>query len=801
MFKVISVTIAFVLFLLNFQNTSSANLFITDPRNSFAKYPGTIEDITFTVKPNGTYINVDAYIKISPKGSGYTSSIDTLEANLTFELPSKSYISNMWLFMNDSAYVEAQISDKWTATFIYEGIVSRRKDPSLLLKVSENQYNIKIFPMLGHESRTVKMSFNIPAKWDSNYVSIPLPIEIFNTSYNKKYNSRVFVYKDSSFTDPSFVENPNLKSDFVVNDRFGQAYLFQLSSADTIISKTLKFKHNFNQGIFASFQKNNDEGYYQLLIDNKYLSNFSDSKKIAFLIDYDINKSAKTRQEIVSILKSSIKSYLMPQDSFNIFLSNEEIYKFNPTWISATSENIEDVFNNLSPYALDTKTHLPLLIRTASKWVNQHTKEGMIILIANSDSHGTQDLANSIGEEIGSILTNNISFTTCNFLDRNWITNWVASTAYTGNDYLYSNLAKQKRGIYNKIQNYNDIATMLNSTFNSLIGGLENVNISSFMNDGFTYDKVYFDNNALKTTSSAKIIEYGKYQGDLPLTINIGGYFRHKAVNRQFKFDYTNSSMIYDTRTMWAANSLRIAEASQTNGLLNIYDIINKSLDYRVLSIYTAFLALDTDSLRYIAPDKTIVPVELVYFNADSREQGIDLYWATASELNNLGFYVERKELDSKEPFKLVKFVEGNGTSSTTHYYNIMDKDVQANKIYQYKLRQIDRDGTYSSKEAFVTVKYDKELNFAVQQISPNPMNENTTIKFTIDENTFVKLEIIDINGDIVQTLYNKELQANSYEVNWNGTNKFGSKLPLGMYLCRLSAGDNVQTMKIIINK
>jgi flagellar hook assembly protein FlgD len=55
--------------------------------------------------------------------------------------------------------------------------------------------------------------------------------------------------------------------------------------------------------------------------------------------------------------------------------------------------------------------------------------------------------------------------------------------------------------------------------------------------------------------------------------------------------------------------------------------------------------------------------------------------------------------------------------------------------------------------------------------------------------------------GQEVKTLVNNEMQAGSYEVNWNGDNNFGQKVSSGIYLYTINAGKFIQSQKMILLK
>jgi hypothetical protein len=86
--------------------------------------------------------------------------------------------------------------------------------------------------------------------------------------------------------------------------------------------------------------------------------------------------------------------------------------------------------------------------------------------------------------------------------------------------------------------------------------------------------------------------------------------------------------------------------------------------------------------------------------------------------------------------------------------------------------------------------------NFALSQNYPNPFNPATKITFAVPTEQFVTLRVYDILGREVATLLNDEMGAGSYTVDFNAANLAG-----GLYVCRLTAGTYVATMKMSLVK
>jgi Tol biopolymer transport system component len=79
--------------------------------------------------------------------------------------------------------------------------------------------------------------------------------------------------------------------------------------------------------------------------------------------------------------------------------------------------------------------------------------------------------------------------------------------------------------------------------------------------------------------------------------------------------------------------------------------------------------------------------------------------------------------------------------------------------------------------------EFDGELptTFSLLQNYPNPFNPSTLIKYSVPENSFVKLSVYNLIGEEVSVLVNKEVDAGFYEVEFNAAN-----LPSGTYFYRL---------------
>lgn len=176
----------------------------------------------------------------------------------------------------------------------------------------------------------------------------------------------------------------------------------------------------------------------------------------------------------------------------------------------------------------------------------------------------------------------------------------------------------------------------------------------------------------------------------------------------------------------------------------------------------------------------TIVPVELTSFTAEYVGNTTQLNWTTSTELNNLGFDVQRSL--SGNPFVTIGFVQGKGTTTEIQNYSYVDRTTLPNTNYAYRLRQIDFNGNYHLL-GVVNVGESNPVNFELAQNYPNPFNPSTTISIGLPVKSDISLDVYNIVGEKVLTLYNGELEAGNYDYSVNA-----SGLPSGIYVYVLNS-------------
>ncbi|MFZ4591599.1 MAG: T9SS type A sorting domain-containing protein, partial [Ignavibacteria bacterium] len=85
---------------------------------------------------------------------------------------------------------------------------------------------------------------------------------------------------------------------------------------------------------------------------------------------------------------------------------------------------------------------------------------------------------------------------------------------------------------------------------------------------------------------------------------------------------------------------------------------------------------------------------------------------------------------------------------------------------------------------------------FELSQNYPNPFNPTTNIHYSVPKSGMVKLVVFDALGREIQTLVNESQQAGTYEASFSGSN-----YPSGVYFYKITAGDFIETKRMLLVK
>ncbi|MGD2033844.1 MAG: T9SS type A sorting domain-containing protein [Bacteroidales bacterium] len=586
--------------------------------------PGYIDSAALLVKPKGLYAECELIIDFSSEGAGYFDE-DVLEVEMEFNLSQESDITDLYLWIEDEP-VRAYIFDTWTANLIYESIVQRRIDPAILIKKGPGRYNLKVYPIVADMPRRIKIHYITPVdNIMGTTQSLALPFNILNLSYDSPEKFKIAFIETEEYGTPGFLEEEDLEFQTVNDPDFGICIRAELTNLLQRTSGTLVYKrksqtNDCHAKVFES--EDTGEKFYELALNHSELIGLTNQKKAVFLLDFmDDNCTSYNVEELLESLKFSIHNTFGDADSFNILISGLESFFLSDNWIPGDSASIEAHFNNLYPGLFNDYSNLPSVLFDGINFIQNNSNAGSLILIASSNSHGDSDQANSLITDFMEFMgEKEIPIHVINLDDNNYSysqMHYIGGQYFRGNEYFYTRLSQMTTGEYNSILN-NSLSALLEQAGSRASGYFKSLEIFVQTDGGYSFSNYRLNHSGGLIYNNEALQLIGKYIGNAPFYVSLYG---QNSTDEVFHFEQTilpgdiqeGDSTI---ELCWTANYLKeLMGMEQNNQIVN--QIINTSIDHRILSDYTAFLVLEPDFEIPDDPD-----------NADQEDD----FWVTAAE-------------------------------------------------------------------------------------------------------------------------------------------------------------------------
>jgi Secretion system C-terminal sorting domain/Vault protein inter-alpha-trypsin domain len=581
--------LCFFLFLTHFYAQSQNSLRVQDPRQGFRSGIGQIDSAAITIRPKGIYAEVGYYLTYSSKSTTFTNRKDTLEVQHYFNLPKDVQVSDSWLWFQDFI-IRAKIIDRWTASTIYNNIVGLRQDPSILLKNGATSYELRIYPMAGSETRRVKLTFLIPMRWQSNTAVLDLPLGLITISNNlPKLNVRVF--ENADWKNPSLRDLPNapLREQ---TDSLGKTLgtVLDLTSLRSVINLKLQFESPAKNGVYLSrLPINANEGFYQLMIAPSQVADLqSGNRKILVALDYNVANTNIQKSAILSNLKDNLKATLTSKDSFNLIFS-----KLNPTPLSNSwfsTAQLDSVFATLNNNSFSNISNLPTLLLKSLEFLKTN-RSGKLIVYSSDASFNNSTSSNELIDELKKTSNPLPPFHILDFSNNHHTGFSAGNLWYVGNSYLYTNLARQSGGNTYDINSQTDLTFTTTSLYQNINGVYDNLDVYTTLNDGYCHSRFILDET--NKGFSSPVLMVGKYRGKMPFRIEVSGTYGTTDFSKKLSIAETDMALSDNTlQYFWAGQQIAKLETGTTDNA-TVAQVIETSISNRILSRYTAFLALE----------------------------------------------------------------------------------------------------------------------------------------------------------------------------------------------------------------
>lgn len=579
--------IHFLMVVLSCNHLLSQNtLQIRDPDRTWVNINGTIAHAEYIIRPGINFVDCDLYMTYECKSASFKDDVQ-YEVNHSFLLPENILVTDSWLWV-DSFIMKALILERNAAVNIYEGIVNRQRDPSLLLKNSATGYNYKIYPIFNNKTRRVKLSFQIPVDINLNDRSFSLPMTPVASSAIK--NPVVIKIVDEHNYDYTTEKGEYL---MLENDpKLGLIY--KTNVTPDISTYTIKLKNEQDIPKLSYVYDGNTNptgGFYQISVQPSAAFEFSTylEKNVLILVEHDSVNSNFKKAEVMSSVDLFIKENLQAGDSLQVLYNGNGIKQHFTNFIPF--ESLHN-FPSVSQIRPGNFSNVPTSLFEAYENLKNRTNP-VIIIISSAGNVSSPATAQSVKNELVNQYGSLIKTFVLSYANGNAPQSWYAGATYRGNDLLHSILTTNSKGLLMTLATNvfsKDLWDQHWKNFGTQFGFLTQkpfeIQYSLKPQNGLCYDNIEVRKNA------SGWIQTGRFVGTPPFEMDAIIWLDNQVFTRKLNM----TSLEEPSKPEWYQQihqGQKILQMENFNLNPKRLDIIDLSLSHRVLSRFTAFLALE----------------------------------------------------------------------------------------------------------------------------------------------------------------------------------------------------------------
>jgi Ca-activated chloride channel homolog len=352
-----------------------------------------------------------------------------LEATYTFPLPSGASVSDFALWMNGQR-ISGEILEKDKAKEIYQGIVSRMKDPGLLEYVDGRIFQAKIFPIPANGTQQIEISFTSILNREGGVSSYVYPLKTSGKSATTLKDFTLTV-KIESKTPIKSVYSPSHLIDINKKDDHYAVVGFEYDKAT--LEKDFQLYYSLSKdevGVdLLTYKRKGEDGYFMLMMSPKqdYAESEIIGKHVTFVIDTSGSMSGEKIERARKALIYCLE-HLREDDTFSVlrFSSDVEVFEKEPKlatkeWITkavAFASKMEaaggTAINDALQLALKTKLssqgpRLLVFLTDGSPTIGEVDPKRIAASARSMNTEGYRIFIFGVGETVNAVLLDQLS--------------------------------------------------------------------------------------------------------------------------------------------------------------------------------------------------------------------------------------------------------------------------------------------------------------------------------------------------------------------------------------------------------
>ena len=582
----------FILFILGGISPSlNGQMYIHDPLDWWGGSDVNIENLEISVKLEGAFSEVEYTYEISASEPGNFDPEAQLEYVHEFFLPSGAVFNDSWLWIDD--YIsKGVIYGRQEGTEIYESIVERRQDPSILTKQNENIYSFKVYPLFADSTRKVKISYLTPLVVSGSDFFLPIKLDVFYGA-GQMHDLKLTVHHGQDWVMAPLV-NDNLVENLLGAEQ--NEFIFQENSEWDNLA--LRFTQANEEETTIEIYEDGEDKYYQLAFYPDLSSLETPDEHHMFVLDYNESSASVSKEEVLNKMRTAMLIMDEEKDYFNVSYFDFGSNLVFDQYVKASQENIDIAISELSDNQASFGSSLVSVFTHAINFILDLNLNSDIILVSSDIENGEETRAAEIADAVIERLSDLQGRLYVIDIGVDGQSNhYIDGSYYTGNQYLYNLLVQNMGG---EVFNFNNQVNV-NAIISSLSQEIEVTDLFSFdvgIENGFTYDE-YTINGEESLSKYEPIIKVGKYVGEFPNELNFLALIGSEFVSQNYILgneEYTNGGPLL--KKLWTSQFILENEFSSDFSVRQ--KVIEVSKEERLLSHQTVFLCLELDSVALV---------------------------------------------------------------------------------------------------------------------------------------------------------------------------------------------------------
>lgn len=581
-----------IIFLLTFFSTFlSAQMHVLDPQDWWSDSPAAVENVEFEIRPAGVYAEVAVSWDLKAVDWWNNSFGVQLEYVHDFVLPQDAVVNDSWLWIG--SYISAgEIYEKNEGTAIYEAIVDRRQDPSILTKVSPKDYHFRVYPLLPDSTRRVRLSYLIPMDISDGAPQVDLPYASFFAGSELIPESiQIEVHDDLNWY------HQELVGPLTEKERTASSTIYQVNPGQILEDVVINYSSDVpdKEIYFGTYEARDGDKYFQMVYKPDIEIDVPPSYNM-IVLDYDKeNCQGFTQSSVLNELKEELLA-LSDNDFFSIVYSDWVSEFTSDVWVSATQDEIDTAIEKISSDGMDDISNLENLLPQALNFIEENGKDSRLIILNASVTPNRAWEADPLLERVSDFIDQmqeSLTIDVVDYTNANRDRVWINNDAYYGSEYFLTRLAQLNSGEYTYAPEELSLSSALSDKLSARPVYLEEYKIDLDTESGFVYG-LYSSDNGSGIDVSQSIFMTGKYYGEYPFTLDLeyvvdGEFYSENIIMQESDLHLNNLA-----EDVWHANY--ILENEYRSDAATQSSVIETSMEHRLLSASTVYLCLEPDT-------------------------------------------------------------------------------------------------------------------------------------------------------------------------------------------------------------